>query len=231
MASHKTSGSRIFWGFLLIVLGVLFLLDRMERLDFGDLFSQFWPLILIFWGVWYIVASRFRNLVGGLILIILGAVFQLAELDILEDSVWNYIWPVLIILLGIWVLSGLFRKRTAGGWPGVKDDELDAFAMLSGFDRRVESQNFRGGKATAILGGIDLDFTPARLAGGKATVELTAIMGGIDVRVPKSMRVELEAHPLLGGVEDKHAFAPGSESAPTLYIKASAILGGIEIKD
>jgi hypothetical protein len=129
------------------------------------------------------------------------------------------------------VLSGVFRKHKSSQFPGIQEEDLDAFAMLSGLNRRVESQNFRGGKATAILGGIDLDFTPVRLAEGKATLELTAIMGGIDLRVPKDMRVELQAHPLLGGIEDKHSFVPGLEPPPTLYIKASAIMGGIEIKD
>jgi len=47
MASHKNSSSRIFWGLLLIVVGFLLLLDRMGRLDFGDLISFCWPLFLI----------------------------------------------------------------------------------------------------------------------------------------------------------------------------------------
>lgn len=231
MTSSRNSSGRIFWGLLLIALGVLFLLDRMGRLDFSDLFSRFWPLILIFAGLWHIVSSRFRDLTGGLVLIIIGGLFQLSELDILERGAWNYIWPLLIIFLGIWVLSGVVRRRTPALPPGVKGDDLDAFAMLSGLNRRIESQNFRGGKATAIMGGIELDFTAARLAEGKATLELTAIMGGIDLRVPKHMRVELEAHPLLGGVEDKHTHVPGAETPSTLYIKATAIMGGVDIKD
>jgi predicted membrane protein len=103
--------------------------------------------------------------------------------------------------------------------------------MLSGLKRRIESQNFQGGKATSILGGIELDFTRARLAEGRAAIELTAILGGIEVRVPQTWRVEVEGRPLLGGIEDKHTFAPGTETAQTLHLKASAILGGIEIKE
>jgi len=36
---------------------------------------------------------------------------------------------------------------------------------------------------------------------------------------------------VLGGVETKHSYAPGPEGQQTLYIKATAILGGIDIKE
>jgi predicted membrane protein len=228
---HKNSSGRIFWGFILIVVGVLFLLDQMGRLDFGDLLSRYWPLILVLAGIWQLIASNFSDWVGGLFLIIAGGYFQLAKLEILGHNVWHYAWPLLIILLGLWVLSGAFRRRPEPKFPSAKEDDLDAFAMLSAFNRRIESQNFRGGKATAIMGGVELDFTGARLAGGRAAIELTAIMGGIDIRVPRSFRVEVEAHPILGGVDDKHTFVPGPEGDQLLHIKATAILGGIDIKD
>lgn len=37
----------MFWGAILILIGVLFLLDNFYFLDFGDLIHDFWPLILI----------------------------------------------------------------------------------------------------------------------------------------------------------------------------------------
>jgi hypothetical protein len=56
-------------------------------------------------------------------------------------------------------------------------------------------------------------------------------MGGIDVRVPRSWRVEVDGHPFLGGIEDKHTHVPAGEAVQTLFIKASAIMGGIDVKD
>jgi len=103
--------------------------------------------------------------------------------------------------------------------------------MFAGLNRRIESQNFRGGKATAIMGGIELDFTQVRLAEPKAVLDLTAIMGGIDIKVPRHIRVELSGNPVLGGIENKHNYAPGPGAEQTLSIRATAILGGIDIKD
>jgi len=231
MPSQRHSSGRIFWGLVLILLGVLFLLDQMGRVDFGDLISSWWPLILVAAGLWQLISSNFQELTGGLFLIALGALFQLAKLEILGRDAWHYVWPALIIGLGLWVLIGAFRRSSAARLPGSKEDELDAFAIFAGLNRRIESQNFRGGKATAIMGGIELDLTPVRLAEARAGLELTAIMGGIDIKVPRHIRVELDGNPVLGGVENKHTYTPGSGAEQTLSIKATAILGGIDIKD
>jgi predicted membrane protein len=231
MTASRNASGRIFWGLILIIIGILFLLDRMGQIDFGSFFSRYWPLLLILAGLWHLLANNLRNAAGGVILIIIGSVFMLAKLEILGRSAWHYVWPLLLIILGVWILFGLTAGRSSESHPGAKENELDAFVMLSGLKRRIESQNFQGGKATSILGGIELDFTRARLAEGRAAIELTAILGGIEVRVPQTWRVEVEGRPLLGGIEDKHTFAPGTETAQTLHLKASAILGGIEIKE
>jgi len=126
---------------------------------------------------------------------------------------------------------GAFRRPSAARLAGAKEDDLDSFVIFAGLNRRIGSQSFRGGKATAIMGGIELDLTQVRLAEPKAGLDLTAIMGGIDIRVPGHMRVELHGNPVLGAVENKHSYTPGSEAEQTLFIKATAIMGGIEIKD
>ena len=39
------------WGFILIVLGFIFLLDRLD-VEVWDSVARLWPLILIVWGGW-----------------------------------------------------------------------------------------------------------------------------------------------------------------------------------
>ena len=41
----------MFWGFALIVFGVILLLDNMGYADITDIIENFWPLILIFFGI------------------------------------------------------------------------------------------------------------------------------------------------------------------------------------
>ncbi len=40
----------LFWGFVLIAFGIVLFLDNMGYADFTEIFENFWPLILIFFG-------------------------------------------------------------------------------------------------------------------------------------------------------------------------------------
>ncbi len=46
------------WGALLLLLGVLLLLDNLGIADVGQILHDFWPLLLIIWGVSIIVRRR-----------------------------------------------------------------------------------------------------------------------------------------------------------------------------
>ncbi len=230
MPTHRDSSGRIFWGIIIILFGVLLLLQQLDWLHLGRVISRHWPLILILVGLWQLFANNFRNTGGPLLLIALGVIFELWKLEILGRSAWHYVWPVLVIFIGVWILIGALSRGLPAA-TNIKEGTLDLFAIVSGLDRRVDTPDFRGGKATAIMGGIDLDLRGAGLAEGSAALDLSVIMGGITLRVPHNWRVEMEARPLLGGVEDKHTYEPGAQAGGTLRVRASAILGGIEIKD
>lgn len=232
MSHHRNYRGQIFWGLVLVILGVLFLLDQMERLDFGYIISTYWPVILIVIGLSILIENRFRRAGAGLFFIVFGVFFLLAELDVLKYSAWSYIWPSLIIIAGLWLIlkSGL-RYPMSHKFPEIRENDMDITTVFSGMKRRVESQKFRGGKAIAIFGGIEIDFTPAALDENKATIELTAIFGGITIRVPREWKVIVDATPILGAIEDKHHGLLEAEAKATLYVKGTAIFGGIDIKD
>ena len=232
---HHQGG--IFWGLMLVVFGVLFLLDRLGGLDFGTLIGTYWPVIIIILGLSIIIGSGFHRPFGGLFLMGIGTLFLLNSLDVLEYDVWQYAWPVLIILVGLGILfRGVFRRSSghgggsmdAGKFPEIHESDID---VLSSMKRRIETQSFRGGKVTAILGGLELDFRGAGLEGGKATLDATAIMGAVDIFVPREWRVVIDGTPILGGFEDKRRTIPDAEAKATLYLKGAAVMGGITIKD
>jgi len=72
---------RIFSGLLIIFIGVLFLLGNLGKLDIGEVFSTYWPLILIFVGLWHLIAHEFRSAGFGVILILIGLDLFLAPAD------------------------------------------------------------------------------------------------------------------------------------------------------
>jgi len=41
----------LFWGFVLIAFGILFLLDNLGYADFSEIIHNLWPLLLVLWGL------------------------------------------------------------------------------------------------------------------------------------------------------------------------------------
>jgi predicted membrane protein len=230
MSAQKTQG-RIFWGLLLIVLGVLFLFDQMGRLDFGDLVGRFWPVVFILIGISILLSNNLKNAGSGIFFILFGAFFLLVRMRIFDQRVWHYIWPLAIIAVGLWILLrpalSLGKKKI----PEMTADDLAISQVLSGTSRKVESQNFKGGKAEVVLGSAEVDFRGARLSGGQATLFLSVVLGSIELTVPHEWQVVIEGTPVLGSLDSRKKTIPDAEKTGTLFIKGSAVLGSIEIKE
>jgi hypothetical protein len=102
--SIKTSSGRFFWGLFLIIIGLLFLFEEMDYIDFGEAISTYWPAIFILIGISIYIANGFKRSDSALFLILLGVFILLIKLQIIERELWHYIWPVLLIVLGLWIM-------------------------------------------------------------------------------------------------------------------------------
>lgn len=110
--------SRLFTGLVIISLGVAFLLRQLGYLDFsiGEMFSTFWPCILIYFGLTSVLAGRAYGGSGwwGLILIGIGAVFLGNNLELTTWSVGDivpFLIPVIIIFVGFRMIWSPKPKR------------------------------------------------------------------------------------------------------------------------
>lgn len=229
MSASKTQG-RIFWGLILIVLGFLFLFDQMGKLDFGDLVGRYWPVVFILIGVSILLSNNFQNVGSGIFFILFGAFFLLIRMRIFDHSVWHYAWPLAIIGVGVWILFRPAFHPDKKKIPEMTADDLAISQVLSGTSRKIESQNFKGGKAEVVLGSAELDFSAAKLAGGQATLHLSVVLGSIELTVPREWQVVLEGNPVLGSIESHKKTVPDAEKTGTLFIKGSAVMGSIEVK-
>jgi len=146
---------------------------------------------------------------------------------------YNMFWPSIFIIIGV-----IFIVTKRKGWNAVTskgmvgDDIIDYVAIFSGNERQVVSQNFRGGKISAVFGGIDLNLTKAKLAPGRNELEVACIFGGTTIIVPENWSVSIEVTPILGGFSDSRKHIPGTTSDTTsqLVIKGAVIFGGGEVK-
>lgn len=56
--AESNGKNNLLWGSILIFIGLLFLLNNFNIMDFGDFFSTFWPVILILVGLKIILDKR-----------------------------------------------------------------------------------------------------------------------------------------------------------------------------
>ena len=113
---------------------------------------------------------------------------------------------------------------------GLNDSTVQVSNILSGADRRITSQEFKGGDVHNILGGTKVDLLEAKMAAGDWLLTVSTILGGVEVFVPRDMQIEVHPTNILGGVDDRTKQNPAA-SGGKLVIKASALLGGIDIKN
>ena len=209
-----------------IVVGTVLMLEKLGFVPSGFAL-HFWPSIFIVIGVLKIVYAGGRP--TGAVLIGLGVLLQLNEMDITHLQFWD-LWPVLIIVAGV----AMLWQALIGEAPGVSaNPRFDSIYVFGGGDRQVNTKDFKGGSLFAMFGGYKVDFRNADIDGDQAVLDASAIFGGGEIRVPETWQVSVHGVGVFGAYEDKtRRFQPDpSKPTKTLVIRGIAMFGGIEIKN
>jgi len=223
---------RLVIGLALALFGVLYTLDNLGLVD-ARVLLRYWPALLIVFGGAQMVAARRRSdvLQGGF-WAVLGGLFLLAHLHLLPMvSFWD-LWPLVLVFFGLRMVLRARQPREPVIGAGAGDDgsTVQALAIMSGVQRRPTTVAFRGGNLTAIMGGVEVDLTAARMVADRAVIDCFACWGGIEITVPPGWVIRSNVMPLMGGFGAKvNAPAPG-EATGELLVTGWAIMGGIVIK-
>jgi cell wall-active antibiotic response 4TMS protein YvqF len=110
MAQITQSHGRLLTGLILIALGVLFLLDRFHMIRFGLFWEYWWPMGLIAAGLYLLLACRPRRTGWGVVLLVLGVIFQVDRLGFLPWWSADMLWPFALIVTGLWLLLSRLRR-------------------------------------------------------------------------------------------------------------------------
>ena len=216
-------------GAAIVVIGASLLLDNLGILDSGDVL-RLWPAILVAVGLRDLfVANDSSRAMRGTLLVAFGALLLLNTFEVFDFSIIG-LWPLLLILFGAQMLvRSSARRNEANVETPLDSSQFDDSAFLGGIKRTVRSSDFRGGSASAFMGEVDLDLSQARMQGGRAVIDVFAMLGGIVLRIPEDWVVQSNVKVLMGGVEDKTR--PPAEPAGILVLEGSAVMAGIEIRD
>lgn len=224
---------RVVIGAFIIFIGLLALIDKLNIFESLHFF-QFWPTVFIAIGILKVLHSTARSsmLIGGA-LIAVGVVLTLKHLGIVDINLRDW-WPVILIAVGAYIIfkdrgtetssSALLVGETASDDNSV----LDINVIMGGSKTVSNSQSFKGGDITAVMGGVELDLRGASIE-SEAVLNLWATWGGIVIKIPADWSVVNRSTALMGGIEDK-SFSPPT-ATKRLIITGTAIMGGVEIKN
>jgi predicted membrane protein len=218
----------LMFGLLIILVGIVFTLDNLDIANV-QAYLRYWPAGLIAIGIaklWQ-VRQGYGSAVGGVLFVIAGSWLLLDSLQLITASFLDF-WPVLLIVAGsLIVWQGIRGRHYAAVGP--TDETINAIAILAGVNRGSNSASFLGGELTAFMGGCEIDLRNAGI-NGEAVIDVFAMWGGIEIRVPENWTVIGRVTPIMGGFEDKTR-APQGASTHRLVIRGVVIMGGVEVKN
>jgi hypothetical protein len=215
-------------GFVLLVGGILLLLDNLGVMHARPLLGTYWPTALILIGaIMMMQAQRAAGRVSGLFWILIGVWVLLGNLGRLRLEFWD-LWPIPIVMVG----GYLIWQAVSGPAPRSereRESHFSALSIMGGVGRKINSQAFTGGEATALLGGVKIDLHEAAIAADEAVIDVFAFWGGIELSVPEGWAVINRVVAVLGGADDRTRPATAPD-AKRLVIRGLCVMGGVEIK-
>jgi predicted membrane protein len=224
MEQNKAQGLlfKLFVGGSLLIVGVGILLQNLNVLQFSDLFSQWWPMFVILYGIAQIVSEP-RTFLGAIFVLGFGIIAQLYVLNIITVNPFTLVFPLILIFVGVKIVFNSAMGKVKGE---NSDKFVTSTAVFGASDVVSNSQSFEGGVVTSLFGGSKIDLRKAKMSEKGASIDLNVAFGGTDIIVPKNWQVQFNTIPVFGGWSNKSEGTDG----PILTIKGVIVFGGAEIK-
>ncbi len=246
-------------GAIIIGIGLLFLLDNFHIVYVSDLW-RFWPVALIAGGLVKLVDSTYGGgRVFGGVLLGIGAIFLGSTLGLYDVTI-SELWPLFLIGVGLMMLGnrvwgphgpghvhgrwdkGRWNRGQWDKWSWDKgresdgsgsDSTLNEVAIFGGGKRKVTSQDFKGGELTAVFGGFEIDLRYAGMTSDSAVLEINAIFGGAEIRIPDTWIAVVQGVGIFGGYGDEttHPNPVAGPQTKRLFLRGAAVFGGVSIKN
>ena len=226
--NYRRLSSQTVLGAVVVFVGVVLLLRTTNLYDVGPLF-RYVPSLFVLVGVYALVASGFRNVVGPVLVVVVAGAWQAVTLGLVEGATLVDFWPVLVILFGLSLALGRVRPRAAG----TESDYLSGFALFGGVERRALSKAFREADLTAVFGGATLDLRDVERAPGDEPIRVgaTALFGAVELVTPREWNVRMDVLPVLGAAEDSRMRAERTHDDIDLVVDGFVAFGAVEVKD
>jgi len=214
---------RVVLGLAVMFAGLVLALDSLGFVEAGQIL-RYWPLVLIAVGIvkWLSPAPQRMSAVFW---VVAGVALLLVSLGRMSFA---GVWAGLLFMVGANIAWKALRP--AAPREGDAASVIDLLQFMGGTKTVVTTQEFKGGQATAVMGGCEIDLRGASMPEGRAAViDTFAFWGGIEIRVPDDWEVVSQGGAALGGFVNNARLRPGSKRR--LVVTGLAVMGGVEVKN
>jgi len=189
---------RLIVGIAFVLLGVLLLLGNIGVLYGVSVWAVLWGLVWLWLGA-VVVGPRGRGvgagrLALGVLLIAIGATTLAQGVGLIGFSFWDLLfhyWPLILIALGVFLLYENNRRQAPGASSGV--DRIEHDSIFGDFKLAAPGWRLRDVRASSVIGDMKIDLSKANIPDGETVLDLSAVVGDIDVWAPIDLPVALDA--------------------------------------
>ncbi len=222
----------ILWGCVLVALGVILGINALGIAQIDIFFPGWWTFFIIVPCVISLFGSD-TDKTGDVIGIVIGVCLLLACQGVIAFGIlWKLLVPAILIIVGLSIIfkdaiSGKVKKEVKK-LQG-KSGDKEYWATFGGQNLDFAKEKFEGGRMAAVFGGIKCDLREAKIE-DDVLIKASAIFGGITIFVPEDINVQVISSAMFGGTTNHHKKKAQDEGKKTLFVDATCIFGGVEIK-
>jgi len=219
--------SNLLWGTLLIVIGVIIGLNALEITNINLLFDGWWCFLIII--PCFIDLFKEKEKTGNIIGIVIGLFLFLACQDFINfDVIWKLLIPFILIMIGLsFIFKDVFSKNIKNEMKKISKSKDEYISTFSAQKINIDEE-FKGCELNAVFGSTECDLKNA-IINKDVVIEANAIFGIVTIYVPENINVKITSTPIFGTVSDERKEKVKTADR-TIYIKASALFGGVVIK-
>lgn len=213
--------SRMLWGLVLIILGLVWALRSLGVINVNFFFDGWWTLFIIVPSIISFFEPSNESKTSSLLCLLLGVLLLLSAQGIINIMIiWKMFIPIILIILGINLMFG-FKKNVVK----VENKEIENIVSIFG-EQIINKDEFDGANLDCVFGSIVLDLSKIEIK-EDTYIKASVIFGGIDIIVPDDCLVKVNGTPVFGGINN---YKKKSDSKKIIYVDAFCLFGGIDIK-
>lgn len=200
-----------------------------------------WQMVLIIIGI---LCMAKRNYTGGIIMLFLGGYFLLSNIYNL-----HLLWPVMLIGVGV---AMFFRARSKqSGWPfGMHRADSDSRQSYFQESHRPTADEgfivsdvtfssarhivleplFKGADLDVTFGSLMIDLRRTHLDTPQTLIQLDATFSNVELYIPITWNVVVEAESTLSGFRDKRFLSQPVDTEHKLILRGDITLSNVDIK-